>query len=358
MGDIVVTPVTGVADLSASWLTAALAGSLAGAAVTAVAAAPVGTGQVADTYRLALDYGQPGAGPATLIAKVPSADPTSRAAAQLTRTYEIEASFYRDLAADLPVRAPRCYYQDHVPATDDYVVLLEDVAPAEQGDQLAGCTCAQIEGAIDELAHLHGARWGDPALRELDWLHRSTPEGVDQLVALITGCAGDFHTRFDTRLAPAAVALVDRLVDRLGPYLHRRPEPWTVTHGDFRADNLLFGGDGVRVVVVDWQTVGLGPPAGDLAYLLGTSLSVERRRATERDLVGRYTDGVRAHGADVDDEWLWTEYRRGAFAGLLMAIIASVLVRQTDRGDDMFVAMAERSATMAADLAAASLLPA
>jgi len=358
MGKVAAAPVSGVADLTTGWLTAALAEHLGGATVTEVATTSVGTGQVADTYRLALEYDPPGAGSRTLIAKVPSADATSRAAAQLTRTYEIEASFYRDLAADLPVRVPRCYYQDHDPATDDYVVLLEDVAPAEQGDQLAGCTGGQIEGAIDELAHLHGARWGDPALRELDWLHRSTPDGVDQLIALITGCAGDFHTRFDTRLAPPAVALVDRLVDRLGPYLHRRPEPWTVIHGDFRADNLLFGGAGARVVVVDWQTVGLGPPAGDLAYLLGTSLSVERRRAIERDLVGRYTDGVRAHGADVDDEWLWTEYRRGAFAGLLMAIIASVLVRQTDRGDDMFLVMAERSAAMAADLDAASLLPA
>lgn len=37
--------VGGGADLTASWLTGALAGDLAGAAVTAVASEPVGTGQ-------------------------------------------------------------------------------------------------------------------------------------------------------------------------------------------------------------------------------------------------------------------------------------------------------------------------
>ena len=41
-----------------------------------------------------------------------------------------------------------------------------------------------------------------------------------------------------------------------------------------------------------------------------------------------------------------------------MAIAASALVVQTDRGDDMFLAMAERSATMALELDAESLVPA
>ena len=85
------------------------------------------------------------------------------------------------------------------------------------------------------------------------------------------------------------MALVDRLVPRLDRYLRSRPQPWTIVHGDFRADNLLFGGD--RVVVVDWQTVGLGPGPGDLSYLLGASLTPDDRRAQEAGLVDRYVPG-------------------------------------------------------------------
>ena len=87
--------------------------SLGDARVVGVTTEPVGTGQVADTVRLHLTYDQPGAGPATLVAKVPAAEEASRAGARLTRTYEIESSFYRDLAPVLPVRTPHCHHTAH-----------------------------------------------------------------------------------------------------------------------------------------------------------------------------------------------------------------------------------------------------
>lgn len=353
-GDSTAGPVSGGDGLTAAWCTVAMGGVLDGATVTDVELTPVGTGQVADTYRLTFAYDREGAGPPTAVAKVPAADATSRMAAQMTRTYEIEASFYRDLAADLPVRAPACYHAAHDVGSDDYVVLLEDVAPAEQGDQLAGCSVDDVAAAVDEMALLHGPRWGDPTLLDIGWLHRSQPENIDYTVGLFTDCGPIFLQRYAERLRPATAALVERVIPRLGPYLHDRSGPMTIAHGDFRADNLLFGAD--RVVVVDWQTVGVGPGTGDLAYLLGASILPELRRRHERDLVARYADGLRAQGAAIDDDELWLGYRRAAFGSLLMAIVASALVAQTDRGDDMFMAMAERPADMIADLDAESLL--
>ena len=150
------------------------------------------------------------------------------------------------------------------------------------------------------------------------------------------------------------MALVDRLVPRLGGYLRQRPQPWTVVHGDFRADNLLFGGG--RVVVVDWQTVGLGPGASDLSYLLGASLTPDARREHEGDLVDRYVDGLVAQGVAIDRDGVWQQYRRYSFGGLIMAIVASALVRRTERGDEMFVTMAERHAHQALDLDAETLI--
>jgi hypothetical protein len=355
MGNRHAAVVHGATDITAAWCTDALAGELGGATVTALEITPVGTGQVADTLRLRLSYDRPGAGPASLVAKVPAADETSRSAARMTRTYEIEASFYRDLAADLPVRAPRCHHADHDPDTNGYVVLLEDVAPAAQGDQVAGCTLAEMEAAIDELALLHGPRWGDPTLLDVGWLNRAQPENIDNIAMLIGGCTPAFLARYADRLDATTLALVERFMPRLRAYLHERPPPWTVVHGDFRADNLLFGGE--RVVVVDWQTVGLGPGASDLAYLVGTSLDPELRRAHERALVDRYIEDLRAQGVDADGDEIWTGYRRSAFAGLIMAIVASALVRQTDRGDEMFLVMAERSALLAVDVDAEELVP-
>ena len=354
MEPVTVPPVHGAADLTVEWCDAALAGGLGGARVVGVTTEPVGTGQVADTVRLRLSYDPPGAGPATLVAKVPASEEASRTGARLTRTYELEASFYHDLAPTLPVRTPFCHHAAHDPETNAYVVLLEDVAPARQGDQMAGCSVADIAAAIDELVLLHGPRWGDEQLTEIGWLHRNDPAALDGIVGLIMYAVGPFKDHYTDRLDGDTMALVDRLVPRLDGYLRDRPRPWTVVHGDFRADNLLFGGD--RVVVVDWQTVGLGPGAADLSYLLGASLIPDARRQHEATLVDRYVDGLVAQGVVVERDVIWQQYRRFAFAGLIMAIVAPALVRRTERGDDMFVTMAERHARQALDLDAEALL--
>ena len=349
-------PATGAADLQPPWCTDALSGVLGGGRVVVVEATPVGNGLVADTFRLSLTYEPAGAGPPTVVAKVPAVDETSRTAARLTRTYEIESSFYRDLAPTLPVRAPHCYDAAYEPETGDYHVVLEDAAPAVQGDQLAGCTLAEIEAAVNQLVLLHGSRWGDETLLDRAWLHRAQPDRIDETATLVDMLVPVFLQRFAARLEPSTVALVERLAPRLRAHLHDRPGPWTVVHGDFRADNLLFSA--AEVVVVDWQTVAVGPGPADLAYLLGASLLPEDRREHEKALVARYTAGLREHGVSVDDAVVWTGYRRHAFASLIMGIAASALVRQTERGDEMFIAMVERPAVQIADLDAEALLPA
>ncbi len=355
MGDIDTVPlVHSAADITAAWCDAALRPRLGTARVVAARTDPVGTGQVADTVRIHLEYDPPGAGPATLVAKVPSADETSRAGAAATRTYEVEASFYRDLAGELPVRTPECWYAAHDAATNAYVVVLEDVAPAVQGDQMRGCAVGDIEAAVDELALLHGPRWGDPTLAAMDWPRRPTPESTQGTGDLITWAVESFKERYTDRLEPATVALVERFMPRLRDYVAHPSEPWTVVHGDFRADNLLFGGP--RVVVVDWQTVALGAGPSDLAYLLGASLLPEVRREHEGALVDRFVDALHAQGVTVARETVWTQYRRYAFGGLIMAIVAQALVRRTERGDEMFITMADRHSRQVLDLDSESLL--
>lgn len=349
--------VTGPGQLTPDWLAAALAGGdeRIGGVPTAVTTTPVGTGQVADTFRLHVTWDPPTAGPASLIAKVTAADEASRMAALLARTYEIEVGFYHDLAADLPLRTPQCFHAVHDVASGAYTVLLEDLAPAVQGDQMAGCGVDQAAAALDEMALLHAPRWADTSLEGVGWLHRSIEGAAEQMGGFIGGLVPGFLERYGDQLDASVVALVERLAPRLPAYLADRPRPWTVVHGDFRLDNLLFGPD--RVAVVDWQTVGLGPAIADLSYFIGAGLVPDDRRAHERDLVAYYGRAMRTAGvAAMDDETCWEGYRRHAFGGLVMAIIASMLVTRTDRGDLMFIAMADRHGLQALDLGSEALV--
>jgi aminoglycoside phosphotransferase (APT) family kinase protein len=348
--------VSGGHDLTAEFLTGALAGHLGGAAVTAVAAEPVGTGQVSDSYRLRLTYDAPTALPPTLVAKVPAADPASRNAARTFRTYEIEASFYDQLGHDLPVALATCYFSGYDPEPDEYVVLLEDLAPACPGDQLAGIGRQQAAAAIGELAALHAAGWDSPALAALPWLNRSGPDGEALLAAAVSGMYPDFRDRFAGRLQPATLTLIEDFLPHVGDYLAARSnEPSTIVHGDFRADNLLFGP--VRPVVLDWQTCSFGAGASDLSYFLGSSLPVLERQQHEDELVRRYHAAVTSRGVQLTWNDCWRGYRKYAFSGIVMDIIAAVVVRQTERGDQMFATMADRHARHAIDLEALDLLP-
>ncbi|MFZ1367319.1 hypothetical protein [Sphingorhabdus sp.] len=74
-------PVLTLEEITADWLSEILQ-----ARVVSVTATPIGTGQVGATYRLTLDYGS-GSGPSTLVIKLPSNDPLSRATGKSHMTY-------------------------------------------------------------------------------------------------------------------------------------------------------------------------------------------------------------------------------------------------------------------------------
>ncbi len=341
--------------LTASWLSDAL-----DAPVSAVAASPVGTGQMCDSLRLALTFERPVSDvPSSLIAKLPAADPTSRATGLALRSYEREVRFYQELAPTLPIRTPRAFFADVDVETGSFVLLLEDMSPATQGDQLRGATMQQAQVAVDELVKLHAPRWGDPGLADVEWLH-GDPETARALMSeMLPMLWSGFVDRYRDRLGDDVREVGGALFGSMTSYLGEASQPLTIAHGDYRLDNLLFATEagGVPIAVVDWQTITHGAGLADVAYFIGAGLLAEVRRDVEHDLVRRYHDALLAAGvAGYDFGACWEGYRHGTFLGLVVAVGASMLVEQTERGDEMFMAMAHRHARHALDLDAPALL--
>ena len=81
------------------------------------------------------------------------------------------------------------------------------------------------------------------------------------------------------------------------------------------------------------------------------------RREHEHELLRTYYEDLLAAGVK---GFSWDEckrdYTRGTFAGLIMAVGASMLVERTERGDAMFMVMAERHAQHALDVDALATL--
>jgi hypothetical protein len=339
-------------DLTPAWITAALALG----EVQRVHAAAVGTGNMAATVLLTVEWAEPASAPSTFIAKVSSSDPVKRKAAMGWRAYEIESSFYAVLAPTLTGDVPRCYWAGFDAEAGTYAVVLEDLSELTPGDDVDGCNPLEADRALAELALVHGARWDDPELAELSWLNRPPRSQPEALRAAMIEASGKVAATCADRLPAEVLALIERYAATSDRYDRRGfGGPRTVAHGDFRNDNLMFGPG--RVCILDWQTVQLGAALADVAYYIGSALSVEDRRAHERDLVHAYHARLRAQGVDLTWNWCWTEYRRHTLSLMATALTAvRGLTSLDERGNRMLLALIERAAYHVLDLDSIDLL--
>jgi hypothetical protein len=332
----------------------------AGARVAGFEATPVGTGQVGLCIRFALSYAEGAAGaPRTLVGKFPSQDPRSRQTGIDLGNYAREVFFYRELSPRLPIATPRCYYAEIVGTSAEFALILEDMAPARQGDQLAGCSPEVARAAVLELVQLHAPSWQDARLRGLPLIPEASPERGVQLRGLYAAMLPGFLARFGPQLAPDEREIIAAVAKSEGPPFAYPAEPWSLVHIDYRLDNLLIDerSSPARIAVVDWQSLVLGSPLSDVAYFLGASLLPAARRPIEREIVRAYHDALCAAGVrDYGWDRCWDDYRRGAFAGFAVTVVASMIVAETERGNEMFTVMARRHARHALDLGAAELL--
>jgi hypothetical protein len=224
---------------------------------------------------------------------------------------------------------------------------------------MAGCSVPVARAAVAELVKLHAPTWQDRSLLGLDWIEERTPEKGAHWREMYGQMLPAFLARFAPVLADDEREIIARVAESKGPPFVYPAEPWALVHIDYRLDNLLID-ESVsppRVTVVDWQAMVLQSPLSDLAYFLGASLLPEVRRPGERELVRGYHDGLVAAGVrGYDFARCWDDYRRGAFAGFAVTVIASVIVQETARGNEMFTAMARRHARHALDLGSAEFL--
>jgi hypothetical protein len=340
-------------DLTTGWLT----GAIGAGTVASFETAAIGTGQMSESHRVTLRYGD-GTGPDTVVLKIAASDETSRSTGVSLGLYEREVRFYSDIAPTIGDGAlARCHHASHEPESGTFALVLEDAGPAEVGNDIAGATLDQAVLAIRALARIQSAVLGSDHLAATDWLNREPPINQVLLASLFPA----FVERYRDRLDPRHIELAQTMVDSWDQYLAEGLEQphQSLVHGDFRLDNLLFGQPGAArpVTVVDWQTVTWGPATNDLAYFLGASLPTELRRAHFDELLQTYFDELGGRGPATVDE-VREGVRRHTFLGILMTIVPSVLVEQTERGDEMFMTMFARHCELALDLDSAATLPA
>ncbi len=284
-----------IEDLTSGFLSDAL-----GEPVEAFTSARIGAerGMLGEIFLITPTYTHGSKGPSPFVAKFAALREGALASAKRSRSTERELRCYVELLSDTPVSAPKFYGAWFDPDTTHFLLLQEAIDVDESVDQVAGVTIDQARSVLDQAANLHARWWKDPQLAEKSWLPATNGEHrVHNLVTLsrtglplLIDMLGDELDDDDLRVFKAHPDHLPHMLDIIAA------QPSTLVHSDLRADNLLFSPTGGSVTLVDWQGVGVGPPAFDVAYFFAQSLSVENRRAHEDELFDHYRNALEQQG--------------------------------------------------------------
>ena len=325
--------------------------------VAAAARVMIGTGKMGDNARYTLSYeaatGEP---PATLVAKFPAADETARAMAGSLGAYYHEVMFYRELAAGTTMRTPAVYASEISDDHSSFLLLMEDMSPAEPGSQLVGESRERAALALSEAARLAAAYYGDENLGTRDYvMSPARDDGGTLGQAFLEQAWPGFLDRFGADLSEPCVAFGERYVEHHTHFVTRFQGPKTLVHGDFRSENILFGAD--TATTVDWQTISEAGPLTDAAYFLGGSVEIDARREWERNLIEGFRVELERGGASLGADECWEQYREAAMHGLIITVLGAAFSTPDERSDRMFLAMIRRHLQHCVDLDAGEFLP-
>lgn len=394
-------------ELTPEWLTAALQGAaLQGAVMQSGATCPTprvrtaeverigeGEGFLGEIARVRLEYEDADSpAPRSLIAKLPTAVCENRAIGELLGLYWREILFYRELAAAAPLRTPIVHHSaltpdpmrvrrnaivgvmDRLPGSlvdammkharanvaaseHRYVLLLEDLAGFRVGDQLRAETASDCALVLGQIARLHARFWQQS--RELArhrWLadpsttprirHRMYLESRESLMRRHGEALGREGLRWVEFLDRHGIAIARQI---------RRDGPQTLVHGDLRLDNVFFGDarSDSPLVVADWQLVGRGVGAHDVAYLLSGALDVGTAPDVETELLRHYHASLCAAGVSgYSFEALVRDYRRGLLCALQVLCSPGDMELGGARGQDLMRLWIERAVARLRDVPA------
>ncbi|MGH2759710.1 MAG: phosphotransferase [Actinomycetota bacterium] len=344
-------------DLSADWLSEKL-----GRAVSSFESEQIGigVGLLGRLFRLSLS-GDDGA-PSNVVAKFPTLDEGARMnVVEPLRFYEKEVRFYQQDPTAIPVSTPELYAADFDPATGDFVLLFEDCGGRRMEDQIAGCSLADAQAAVDAMVPLH-AHWWENDFGSVPWLPRyNEPPYPQVLAAMFKQAWPRALEAFGDHLSPKYLEFGERFVDLVPWFMEEATnQPLTFCHGDYRLDNLFFGTkpEHAPVTIVDWQISFRGRGGYDLGYFVSQSLATEERRPNEEALIERYRSGLEARGIDYPLDELMKDYRRTiAWCFIYPVVSAGQIELTNERMRQLILGILARAVQAIDDTGALETLP-
>ena len=230
--------------------------------------------------------------------------------------FKYEYNFYsQNLAQQIGLRVPRCYFS----AFGNYgrvCILLEDFSPARSPDQLESLSKSDVEEALTQISKLHAKYRGRVNdVPELRWCLKQDDNSYFKVAMSEVSKKSDYFEKVLKHGLEIEPKEYEHMIDvvrwlqnnqetylRLMTNLFQRRNgnlfPSTLIHGDLRSENILFPQTHMKeFMVFDFQCIKENNGMMDIAYHIGSSMSVKDRRLHERDLLIHYYNVMRQRGA-------------------------------------------------------------
>ncbi len=253
-----------------------------------------GVGFMGTVARLALTFdGDPGDVPDRVVAKIPTTDEAVRSVLAPARVFEREVRMYRQVTPQLGMPTARGLVAELDTDADEYLIVMDDLAPARVGDQLRGATREEAEAVVAALGSMHAAWWESGRLEAFEWMFPINSALYKEPARQVYAMSRPLFEETCGDLVPDDLRpILERFADGSDAMYDRLwAMPHTLVHMDFRLDNLFFADDG-SVAVIDFQASCVGGGVTDLGYFISQSLATDVRRGAEGDLLRAYHDAL------------------------------------------------------------------
>jgi aminoglycoside phosphotransferase (APT) family kinase protein len=251
-----------------------------------------------------------GALPPTVFVKLAPFDESQRAFVNSVGMGVSEARFYRDVAADVPVRVPRAYYAET--DGDRYVMVLEDLDAT--GCRFPAPTDPDVEfrarDIVEQLGALHARYWESSRFDDggdLAWLAGKGTGDAGGGATFVQMAVDNLGDQLDADFHRIAELYLARAPDIVGLW---NSGPRTLVHGDPHMGNLFVDEQaGNRTGFLDWAVLGRSPGMRDVAYVLCNSVPAGVRGPGEKAWIARYCEVLGAAGIEYAFDEAWRQYR-------------------------------------------------
>jgi thiamine kinase-like enzyme len=278
--------------------------------------------------------------PPSVVIKMPPEQEMNREFAINLRANEREIRFYKELAPLTPIQIPICIYGYINEASGDYILVLEDEKEWTPGDQVAGLTELQTKIAVGAISKFHGKWWQSPQLEKLSWM----PQQNRDLAYGYKNNWGEFKNEHSEILDEDGVKAGDVIKESGNKITELSLKaPQTITHMDFRADNLLFKNED-QVLVLDWQVACRTIGAFDVARVVCASYHDHKTREEHTNFVELWHQGLIKSGVNnYSFEDAWRDYRVGILILSYVPVTAHhLLSHEGSRGPALLQAIIHR----------------